>query len=70
MIELSCPALKSFIAAAEAFKSREHGAVDIVKDFFQNGGTGREFLPLLDMPKWKTNEVALVFNSLEILFQR
>ncbi|KAI9561029.1 Nucleolar pre-ribosomal-associated protein 1 [Daphnia sinensis] len=63
-------ALKRFIDAAEAFKAKEHGAVDIVKDFFQNGGTGRELLPLLDLPKFKTNEVTIVFNCLEILFQR
>lgn len=70
LIELPRLALKNFVTAAEAFKAREHGAVDIVKDFFQNGGTGREFLSLLDMPKRKTNEVALVFSSLETLFQR
>lgn len=54
----------------EAFKSKESGASDVIKDFLQNGGTGAEFLKLLDEPKRKATEVALVFISLEEIFQR
>lgn len=63
-------ALNNFITAAEAFKAREFGAVDIVKDFLQNGGTGREFLSLLDTPKMKTSNIVTVFTSFEKLFER
>ncbi len=63
-------ALKNFIVAADAFKARDYGAVDIVKDFLQNGGTGREFLSLLDIPKIKTGNIVTVFISLEKLFER
>ncbi len=66
----SCLAIKRFIAAAEAFKKKESGASDIVKDFLQNGGTGSEFLALFEAPKRKSSEIALVFLSLEAIFQR
>lgn len=63
-------AVKRFTTAVEAFKSKESGASDVIKDFLQNGGTGAEFLKLLDEPKRKATEVALVFVSLEEIFQR
>jgi hypothetical protein len=70
LFKFSFIAIKDFIVAADAFKAREHGAVDIVKDFLQNGGTGREFLSLLDIPKIKTGNIVTVFISLEKLFER
>ena len=68
---LSHLALKRFLAATEAFNKKETGALDITKDFLQNGGTGAEFLALFEVPvKRKASEIALVFLSLEAIFQR
>lgn len=71
---ISVAVLKRFIEEAHNFKlcdDQESNKDDIVKEFLTNGGSGKEFLVLLDNgTKRKASEVALVFSALEKILVR
>lgn len=66
--------LKRFIQDADEFNAAGKASTntpDVVGEFLINGGTGKEFLALLEGDKKrKASETALIFNSLEAIFSR
>lgn len=70
IILLLFTALKRFHDDAKAFLSKQPGVGDVVKDFLQNGGTGKEFLDLLTETNKAASKAATIFKCIQAIMQR